>query len=212
MDLALRHKVALVGAALTSAIALTDAITHGLTGHYSPFSDDTDLLGVAAAGSVVHGLAYLGLCWVLVAEAGRFASTNRVARVARWVVTGSLALLAPGFVLVAPVVVLQDVDSGMAYDLFGAVASAGFAGLILGSLVLGLALLRNPAAGIGGRLLSLLLPVFGLTLLLAWLAPAWAHPAYLETVIYFGLALLGAGAGAAVTPRERTDPVPASTR
>ena len=74
-------------------------------------------------------------------------------------------------------------------------AGLGFAGLLLGSLVMGVALLRTDALGVGARVLALLLPALGATLLLAWLSPLWAHPAYLETLTYVGLALLGVGAG-----------------
>lgn len=39
-----------------------------------------------------------------------------------------------------------------------------------------------------------MLPVFGVTILLQFVATDWAHPAYLETTLHFGLALLGVDA------------------
>lgn len=197
MKLQTHHRLALTGAVVTSAIALTDAITHGVTGGYSPFSEESDMTGVAAAGSLAHGLTYLALAAVLVREADRFRSTNRAARGSRWVVLVSLAVLAAGFIFVAPVVDLRGAYDGTAYTSFGLVAGPAFGGLILGSLVLGLALLRNRALGVGARVLGLMLPVIGLSVLLGWLASDWAHPAYAETTLHFGLALLGVGVAAA---------------
>jgi hypothetical protein len=46
--------------------------------------------------------------------------------------------------------------------------------------------------------------VIPLTLLVAALAPDWAHPAYAETSLYLGLALLGHRS----PPRQRHDAAP----
>ena len=195
MRFALHHKLALVGAALSSGIALTDAVTYGVTGDWGPFSEEAGSTPVLVVGTVLHGLTYLALAQVLVREGPRFAGAGRLARATRWLLLGSLVVLAAAFVTVVPVTVAYDVTEGLFYDASGVVSTIAFLGLILGSLVLGLAMLRNGALGVGARLLSLLLPVFAATLLLGWLAPVWAHPGYLETVVYVGLALLGAGAG-----------------
>ena len=68
-------------------------------------------------------------------------------------------------------------------------------GTALGALLLRTADLRVPAA-----LLVSTLPVIGLTILLGVLAPGWGHPAYAETTLYVGIALLG------TTIAARTDP------
>lgn len=39
-----------------------------------------------------------------------------------------------------------------------------------------------------------MLPVFGVTILLQLVATDWAHPAYLETTLHFGIAVLGVDA------------------
>ena len=196
MNMKLHHKLALLGAAGTSAIALSDAVTHGLTGHYSVFADTSGNAPVQALGQLLHGLTYLALSLVLVREATRFAALNRVARGCRWVVLVSLATLAPGFVLVAPVLAITGLDAGTPHAIWGVIAGVAFVAMILGSLVLGLALLPSRALGVGARVLALMLPVAGLTALIAWLASAWAHPAYLETTLHFGLATLGLGTAA----------------
>jgi hypothetical protein len=210
MHLAPHHRLALVPAAATSAIALFDAATNGLTDHDSIFADGSDVTAALVVGSIVHGLTYLTLGWVLVREAERFRSTNRVARASRWVVLPSLAVLGVGFLFVAPAIELQggSLDGGE-NTAFAAVGTPAFFGMILGALVMGLALLRNGSMGIGGRLLALMLPMFGVTLLLAWLAPAWAHPAYLEATLNFGIALLGVGAAAPALRRSAREVAPA---
>ena len=207
MNMQPHHKLALLGAAGTSAMALSDAVTHGLTGHYSVFADTSGNAPVQALGDLVHGLTYLALCVVLVREAGRFAAVNRVARGCRWVVLVSLATLASGFVLVAPVLAFTGTDAGTPSAIWGGIAGVAFVGMILGSLVLGLALLPSRALGVGARVLALMLPVAGLTALIAWLAPGWAHPAYLETTLHFGLATLGLGAAAVLTSTDARPPM-----
>ena len=203
MTLSSHHKAALIGAVATSGIALIDAVTHGLTGHSSAFADDSGLPVVTALGGVAHGLTYLALGFVLLREADRFLAANRVARAARWVVLASLALLGPAFLFVAPVLTLTDVGEGVLLRVWGGMAGVAFFGMILGALVLGLALHRERTVGVGARVLSMMVPVLGLTLLLAWAAPAWAHPAYLETTLHFGIALIGVTA---------TRPAPAPQR
>ena len=202
MNMQPHHKLALLGAAVTSAMALSDAVTHGLTGHYSVFADTSGNAPVQALGDLVHGLTYLALSLVLVREAERFAAVNRVARGCRWVVLVSLATLAPGFVLVAPVLAFTGTDAGTPYAIWSGIAGIAFIGMILGSLVLGLALLPSRALGVGARVLALMLPVAGLTALIAWLASGWAHPAYLETTLHFGLATLGLGTAAVLTSAD----------
>lgn len=71
-------------------------------------------------------------------------------------------------------------------------ASIGFAGMILSSLLLGIAVLRTNPLGYGGRVLGLLIVVLPITVALGFLAPQWAHPAGVETTIHFGVALIGA--------------------
>jgi len=207
MSMQLHHKLALLGAAGTSAMALGDAVIHGLTGHYSVFADTSGNAPVQALGDLLHGLTYLALSWVLVREAGRFTAVNRVARGCRWVVLVSLAALATGFVLVAPVLAFSDTDAGTPDAIWGGIAGVAFVGMILGSLVLGLALLPSRALGVGARVLALMLPVAGLTALLAWLASGWAHPAYLETTLHFGLATLGLGVAAVLTSADARAPM-----
>lgn len=102
----------------------------------------------------------------------------------------------------APVLALTGIDAGTPYAVWGGIADIAGIGTILGSMVLGLALWRSRALGVGARVLALMLPVAGLTALTAWLAPSWAHPAYLEATLHFGPATLGLGTARVLTPAD----------
>lgn len=194
MTLDRRHTLALIGATLTSAIALGDAVTHGLTGQSSVFAGDSGATAWSEIGGLVHGLTYAALGWVLVGERDRFATANRFARVLRLVLIPTFAVMAVAFVMVGPILTVTGVSSespvGATYDVIGTFV---FLVMILGSLLLGLALLRSHSGGVGARVLAAITPVLAITVLLGFLAPAWTHPGYVETLIHFGVALLGVG-------------------
>lgn len=200
MQLSTHHQIALTGAALTSGIALFDAMTHGLTGDYSMFSDESGVRVAKVLGDLVHGLTYVALCFVLVREAPLIAAAGRVQAVLRWILVGSLTLLASGFLLVAP---WLESPGGAVGTALGIVMSLGFAGMILGSLVIGPLLLRAPGLRTGARVLSAMLPILGGTILLQLVASGWAHPAYLETTLHFGIALIGVDAVRREVPARR---------
>lgn len=193
MHLSTHHKIALPAAALMSSIALFDAATHGLTGSYSWFADDSGVRAVQVLGSLAHGLTYAALCFVLVRESTLIAAAGRVQAVLRWVLVSSLVLLAAGFLFVAPFLESPE-TAGTVGVVLGALMGTGFTGLILGSLIIGPLLLRAPGLRTGARVLTAMLPVLGVTILLAFVAKDWAHPAYLETTLHFGIALLGVDA------------------
>lgn len=193
MHLSTHHKLALIGATVTSAIALTDAVTHGITGQYSWFADDSGVRPAQVFSALAHGLTYVALCMVLVREAALIRDAGRLPSALRWVLVGSLTLLAAGFLLIAPFLESPE-DAGVLGVALGVLMSIGFVGMILGGLIIGPLLLQVPALRTGARILSAMVPVLGVTILLGFVAPAWTHPAYLETTLHFGLALLGVDA------------------
>lgn len=78
--------------------------------------------------------------------------------------------------------------------------------MILSCLLLGIAVLRSNPLGYGGRVLGLLVPALAVTVLLGFVASDWAHPGYVDTVIYFGVALIGVRAAAdTITEIARRD-------
>lgn len=197
------HQLAIAGSAGLSAIALTDAVTHGLTGSWSVFMEESGHTGAIIGSYVVHGLAYLALAHVLRREAARFTSTPKAARGARRVLIVAFAVLGVGMIAVAPAVLLTGSDAGVFGAVWGLAGLTLLVSLLLASAVLGLAVLRSNPLGAGGRVLGVVIPILLATVALGFLAPDWAHPAYLETVINVGAALVGVGAGRAAVPAHR---------
>ncbi len=180
------HHLALIAAVGMSAIALFDAFTMVLTHHSSVFSDDAGRSWWLSAGNLVHGLAYAGLLAVLVQHGRRIDAVNRTARVCRWLLTGSLVVLALGFVLVG-----AWFDPASLPVAAGVVIGVAFAVMLLAAPVLGVAVRGEPGLRPGSRVLALMAPVLVLTIAVSWLAPRFGHPAYLETLFSIGVALLG---------------------
>jgi hypothetical protein len=191
MTLTLHHRLALVGATATSAIALGDAMTHGLTGEYSIFADDSGVAWAGAVSYAVHGLTYVALGAVLLAERHRLDAVNRGARVARWVLLVAFGALALIMLALSPVRGPLR-DAGL-LPVIETVAGLSFLAMFLAGVALGVALWRHDEFHLESRLLTGIVAALGLVLLLAWLAPAFAHPAYLETMLHFGIATTGAG-------------------
>ncbi len=197
MNLARHHQFALAGALGLSAIALFDAVTHGLTGHWSVFSEEGEIPWIQSAGNVVHGLAYAGALWVLHVERRRIHAT-RSAAVFGWLLFAAFAALAAGFLLVAPFSPHGRLESLVL--VYEPVIGITFGLQFLAAIGLGLSLLKHSETGVGSRILLAVVPVLGVTALLAVVAPAWAHPAYVETTTIIGTALLGT----ATPPRRQT--------
>lgn len=200
------HVVALAGCAGLSGIALTDAYVQATTGHSSVFADDSGHTALIVAGDIWHGLTYAALAWVLVAEAGRFAAANRFARICRTVLLVGLIASAVSFVVVIPALLLTGATDGAFAAAFGLLGTPIFFATILAAIGLGLALLRNNPVGAGGRVLAWILPVTAVVIALAFLAPAYAHPGWVETVVNVGIALVGVGAAARATTPATVSP------
>lgn len=188
------HRAALIFNLGLSAIALNDAVTHGLTGHYSAAAATSGNSAVIVASLVVHGLAYLAIVVVLWCEADAFRAANRFARGLRWTLLVAFGFmgLAMLFVETWRPAVVEGVESPwVVWELIG---TAALAVVVLGSCLLGFALLRTNPLGVGGRILLGVLPAVALILVLAAVAPDWSHPGYVEFVVGVGMSLLGAGA------------------
>lgn len=193
MQLATHHKFALAGALGLSGIAVFDAITHGITGHWSAFSDDGDVPWVRALSSIVHGLAYAGALWVLHAERRRI-HANKAAATFGWLLFAAFVPLTIGFLTIMP---FQAFGIGVAaVDSLTPVIGVAFGLQFLAGAGLGLSLWRHPETGPGSRILQGIIPVIGATVLTAYLATDWAHPAYVEACTIVGTSLLAAAAPA----------------
>ncbi|MPV38994.1 hypothetical protein [Georgenia subflava] len=175
---------ALAAAATVSAVALTDAVTHGLTGRPSVFTDGGPDWAYYVA-TVSHGVLFALLAAVLVRDAARIDVGRSAVRWTRRLLVVLLVMLAVPFV-VGIVVRIDD-----APQLLGALGTAAFVLAFPVSAVLGILLLRRPEMRPGAALLAGVAVAFVLTFGLGALGSDWAHPAYPEVLMYLGVALLG---------------------
>ncbi len=196
------HVFALVAGTMVSVVALSDAVTKGLTGH-GAFDEGSQHPALILAASLVHTFTYLALLTVVVRERRRFIAANRFARVLRYVLMACLGWFVLATVVLDPIFWLGGISMDSSVGAIGgSVGSAAFLGMILSSLLLGLAVLRNNPLGIGGRILGAMAPVLGILVLLGFVANSWVHPAYLEVIINYGVALIGVGAAATYEPHR----------
>ncbi|MGA8046145.1 MAG: hypothetical protein WCA30_07745 [Dermatophilaceae bacterium] len=188
---------ALAGATGLSAIALSDAVTFALTGQHTGFSDDFGVNPAFVVGGVIHSLAYLAFAGVLHSRRAEVDGGSRFRRVVRRILTGALLFLAVGMSAHTAL----SITAGEVNDnaVFGAVAGIALLLMILGSVTLGLSLLRRPDMRLPAWTLTAILPAIGLTIVLGVLGSPWAHPAYAETLVSFGLAFIG------LTPRAASE-------
>ncbi|GAA4899521.1 hypothetical protein GCM10025789_17200 [Tessaracoccus lubricantis] len=174
---------AFAGAAGISSIALFDAATHGLTGAYSQFADGNGSW-LFILGTLVHGLGYLALAAVLFLRSRDIDGGSGAVRWFR-------RLTAVCFAALGAVFLIGTFVHGPLMDEVGsAIGGVTFFGMFLFGAALGISLLatrrRTPAAWT----LTAILSAAALLVLLALVAPDWAHPAYPETAVHFGAALL----------------------
>ncbi|KAB7744126.1 hypothetical protein GA707_11795 [Nostocoides sp. F2B08] len=180
---------ALGGAAALSAIALSDAVTFALTGQHTRFSDDFGVNPAFVLGGIIHSLAYLAFAGVLWSRRSQVDGGSGFRRAVRRILTGALLFLAVGMSVHA----VLSVASGEVNDdaVFGAVAGIALLLMIVGSVTLGLSLMRRRDMRLAAWTLSGILPAIGLTIVLGATGSPWAHPAYAEALVSFGLAFIG---------------------
>ena len=187
----IRLVVVLLCAAGTSAIALTDAVVHGVTGHSVLPAEETEPAVVVA--SIIHGITYAALCWVLVTEAYRIDSG---ARLRTWLRRGLIAdllvmsaLFLVGIPLSAWISALRT--NPTVDDVFSVVGNGAFLGMFALAFALGVSTIRRAALRPAPYLLIGIVPAIGLMIGLGALGSDFAHPAYAETLVNFGIALFG---------------------
>lgn len=187
-DLTLAYRLALLGAGGISSIALYDAMTRGLTGRDSAFADTYGLTWTLVLGNVVHGLAYAAFAGLLVAAGRHIDRVGRAARHVRRVLVGVFAVMAVMFLVAFPFLVGRE---GGVYTIIGSLGGIMFLAMFVSVTALGLLTVRRSELRPGAVLLASVPVVLGLTFALAAVAPGFAHPAYAETILGFGVALLG---------------------
>lgn len=194
------YRIAISAAVAFSALSVYDALHHGFTGRPSAFSDPNGTTGWTLATSALSVGTFAALGAVLVSTRHEIDHGRKARTWVRRLLTIDLAVLAAVFAFGAPF--LSEPDSAIGAGL-APVAGSSFAAMFLLAFVLGLSILRRRALRVSAVLLTAVVPVIGLTLALPSLAPGFEHPAYAETAVYLGLALLGRPKPAA--PRHPLD-------
>jgi hypothetical protein len=189
------HALALTLAGAVIALLALDLVVRTATGDATWITDDTRAgTGLAVAMSLLLAASFAACASVLHEEAGACGGLGRTARVARRAGVAALVVMAVGQGLLHPVELVADVDPDGAWAaVSGLVALLGLLITFLSALVLGLASVRRNRLGVGGRVLSLLLPVVALTGGLAVAVPQVASPALCTAVVLVGFATLGLG-------------------
>lgn len=201
---------ALLGAAGVSAIALGDAVTMGLTGD-NLVDENGGVNAFFVLVGLVHAFAYVAFAATLREQRALVDSGSRFRRVLRVVLTASLVVMAAGMGGGAIYgAVTGDVPD---HSIYNAVGGTAFGLMFLGSIVLGLSLLRVHELRLAAWTLTGILGAFVLVIVLDAAGSRWAHPAYLEVLAAFGLAFIAlapprtpAGAGARHTEAQLKAP------
>ena len=182
-------RAAVVGAAVVSAAALTDAVLRG-AGATPLWDEETGSAAANATMALLHTAPYLLLAVGLLKAGPEIDAGRRGVGLLRRLLVAALGVLAATFAALAA----AHAVGGALPDALGAVFGVSFGLVLLLPFVLGAVLLRRRDLRPAALVLVGLLPVLGLTVALAAVAPDWAHPAYLETAAYVGTALLVTGA------------------
>ncbi|WP_448624551.1 hypothetical protein [Geodermatophilus sp. URMC 64] len=183
-------RAALGVAVAASVFSVADAVLRATTDVVPPWDADHGTAWGYAGAAILLSVTFVVLAAVLVRAADSIDAGSAARRWIRRVLAADLVVLAVG----------GAVSTATAASVLGAVAGVSFLLMFVLAVVLGATLLRRPETRGPATVLVATLPVIGLTFLVEALAPGWGHPAYAETAVYVGLALLGRSAVAAPVP------------
>jgi hypothetical protein len=178
---------AVVAAFITSAIALGDAVWQATGDGPAPWTPQEGVEWIWRASDAAHAITYALLAALLVHCAGRIDAGRTAVRWLRRMIAVVLAVLGTGYLASAAFGFGSD---GLAGAVMGGVVGVAFLALFPLAVALGGVLVgRRETRHLPAWLLVSVVPLIGLTALAA--AVGWAHPGYVETAVYVGLALLG---------------------
>jgi hypothetical protein len=199
-------RVAIAGASLTSAIAVSDAAYHGFTGRN--IGESAAVWAIVV--SLIHGLTYAALAAVLITASVQVDRGSRVRRGLRWLLAGCFGVLAAVFILGSPVLATTG-DEPPA--VLGVPAAGAFFGMFVLSIALGVATIKVSAVRPSSVLLILVAPTLLMIVGLGALDSDFAHPAYAEALVNFGVALLAwHRPGGTAEPAATSAAAPAAAR
>jgi hypothetical protein len=143
---------------------------------------------LSPGGRVLLAATFALLAAVLTGRAERIDRGSRWIRAVRRLVQADLAVLALIFTGGLWADRHPDTTVYQAWELTG---GPSFALMFLAGVVLGVCLLHRRDLRTAALLTAAPVVLLPLTIAVQALAPGWAHPAYAETALYLGLALLG---------------------
>jgi hypothetical protein len=179
-------RAAMTAAVLTSVMSVADAVHHGLTGHYL-LDDERAARWVIVGSNLLIAATFALLAAVLAERAPTIDAGSRAIRWLRRLTLGDLALLALVF---GGGIAIDPRGDGAITDIWGALGGLGFLLMFVLGTALGLALLRRREMRLPAALMAAPLALVPLTILVNAVAADWAHPAYAESALYIGLAML----------------------
>jgi hypothetical protein len=194
---------ALVGATIVSTVALTDALWQGFEGTPAPWAPGGALEWMQRAGDFAHAIPYLILAALLISVGP---SIDR-GGYSRWV----RRLLAFSLVLFGAVMLWSGL-SGVGVEALGAIGivfTVAFLLMLVLPILLGFTMVRRPGLRLPAWFLIAPVVLLPLVFVLSNFT-GFAHPAYAETAVNFGIALLGfaaAPAAARVADAAIAEPV-----
>jgi hypothetical protein len=183
------YKVAITAATIYSALSIYDAVHHGVTGEGSAFSDEYGTTWATITIGIVAAVSFIANAAILVIERIRIDRASRLRRWVRRLLVADLAVLAAVFGIGIPF--MGNLESLSLDAAVGPVAGVAFGSMFLLAVALGLCLVRVRELRPSAVLLIAVLPAIGLAIILQAIGSAFAHPAYAETAVYLGIALLG---------------------
>jgi hypothetical protein len=181
-------RAAMIAAVLTSAISIADGVYHGLTGQFL-LNEDINPRVVTVSFDALLAVTFALLAVVLMQQADRVDAGGRVVRWIRRLMQGVLAL--PALAFAAGLAVDRTAETSTIHRIWDVAGGISFVLMFMVGIVLGVCLLRRPDLRVAAVLMAAPAALIPLLFLVQALAPGWAHPAYAETALYIGLALLG---------------------
>jgi hypothetical protein len=170
-----------------SAISIYDAVYRGVVGHDSPLNDKGPTWITIGTGALA-AITFAALAATL---AGAGPSVDAGSRVRSWLrrlLMIDFAILAAVFAVGIP---FSDTEQeGLPAAVLGGVGTVTFVAMFLFAFSLGIGLLRVRERWVCAILLIATVPLIGLAFLLHALGTGFEHPAYAETAVYLGIALL----------------------
>jgi hypothetical protein len=180
-------RAALIAAALTSVISIADAVQQGATGR-GLLDPATSPRWVMDGGAVLLAATFALLAAVLAGHAAAIDRGRRWIGAVRRLMQAVLAVLALNF---AGGLWVDRHPGTTTYRAWEVVGGVSFLLMFLVGVVLGVSLLRRRDLRWAALLTAAPVVLFPLMFAVQALAPGWGHPAYAETALYLGLALLG---------------------